>query len=154
MEFTRTLEEFNKLNEALIQALNKQDSELSNSHEVTSFVGATKTQISIIANEYWYWINSGRGVTENGNKPPKVKPAIKDWLERKNIPEWYRKKSDGSQGKKLTRDEQAFLIARKIHREGFEGNFYVDETLPNFEQSIEDAINEDMNNYFNNEFDN
>jgi hypothetical protein len=154
MELTKTLEEFNKLNQALVQALDKGNSSLANSHEVSYFTGTTKTTISILANEYWYWINNGRGPSQKGNKPPVVRPSIKEWLEQKNIPEWYQKKKDGSQGKKLTRDEQAFLIARKIHREGFEGNFYVDDTLPNFETKIEESINEDLNNYFNNEFDN
>jgi hypothetical protein len=70
------------------------------------------------------------------------------------LPDWYAKKKDGTQGKKLTKAEQAFLVTRKIHKEGYKGNFYVDKTIPNFEAAINKAVFEDIQNYFNNEFNN
>jgi hypothetical protein len=46
------------------------------------------------------------------------------------------------------------LVTRKIHKEGYKGNFYVDKTIPNFEDAIKKAVLEDIQNYFNNEFNN
>jgi hypothetical protein len=46
------------------------------------------------------------------------------------------------------------LISRKIHREGYRGNFYADKTAPLYQDAIDKAIYEDIQNYFNNEFNN
>jgi hypothetical protein len=151
IDLTNTLAEFNKLNEALVTALNKAGA-LSDSHEVVLKVENTRSQVSIMANDYWFWQNDGRGITKNGNSPPLVRPKIDEWVNK--LPDWYAKKKDGTQGKKLTKAEQAFLVTRKIHKEGYKGNFYVDKTIPNFEDAINKAVFEDIQNYFNNEFNN
>ena len=62
MEFTNTLAEFNKLNEALVTALGKAGS-LADSHEVVVNQETTFTNINIMANDYWFWQNGGRGIT-------------------------------------------------------------------------------------------
>jgi len=104
-----------------------------------------------MANDYWYWQNKGRGITKEGNYPALVRPKIDEWVNK--LPDWYAPdKKDGSKGKKLTKAEQAFLVTRKIHKEGYKGNFYVDKTIPNFEAAINKAVFEDIQNYFNNEF--
>ena len=146
MEFTNTLAEFNKLNDALVTALGKAGS-LADSHEVVVNQETTFTEIKITANDYWYWQNAGRGVTKQGNYPALLRPKIDDWVQK--LPTWYNKK-----GKPLTKDEQAFLITRKIHRDGYEGNHYVDKTIPQFEAAINQAVLQDIQNYFNNEFNN
>jgi hypothetical protein len=106
-----------------------------------------------MANDYWFWQNKGRGITKEGNYPALVRPKIDEWVNK--LPDWYAKdKKDGSKGKKLTKAEQAFLVTRKIHREGYKPNFYVDKTIPNFEDAINKAVLEDIQNYFNNEFNN
>ena len=46
------------------------------------------------------------------------------------------------------------LISRKIHREGYRGNFYADKTAPLYQDAIDKAIYEDIQNYFNNEINN
>lgn len=147
MEFDLTIEEMFNLKDAMVELI--QPSELANSHEVIVNTQTTFTDISIVANDYWYYVNSGRGRSENGNTPPLVRPAIREWLDKKNLPTWYNAK-----GKALTKDEQAFLISRKIHREGYKGNFYADKTAPLYQDAIDKAIYEDIQNYFNNEFNN
>jgi hypothetical protein len=152
IDLTNTLAEFNKLNEALVTALNKAGT-LSDSHEVVLTTENTRSQVAIMANDYWFWQNKGRGITKEGNYPALVRPQIDEWV--KKLPDWYGPdKKDGSKGKKLTKAEQAFLVTRKIHKEGYKGNFYVDNTIPNFEAAINKAVLEDIQNYFNNEFNN
>lgn len=151
MDFKLTTQVVNNLNDALIKALNKAGS-LSDSHEVVTNQETTFTDINIVANDYWFWQNAGRGITKVGNYPALLRPKIDDWVQK--LPTWYGPdKKDGSKGKALTKDEQAFLITRKIHRDGFKGNFYVDNTIPQFETLINEAILQDIQNYFNNEFD-
>jgi hypothetical protein len=126
---------------------------LSDSHEVVLTTENTRSQVAIMANDYWFWQNKGRGITKEKNDPALVRPKIDEWV--KKLPDWYAPdKKDGSKGKKLTKDEQAFLVTRKIHKEGYKGNFYVDKTIPNFEAAINKAVFEDIQNYFNNEFNN
>jgi hypothetical protein len=152
IDLTNTLAEFNKLNEALVTALNKAGT-LSDSHEVVLTTENTRSQVAIMANDYWFWQNKGRGITKEGNYPALVRPKIDEWVNK--LPDWYAPdKKDGSKGKKLTKAEQAFLVTRKIHKEGYKGNFYVDKTIPNFEDTINKAVLEDIQNYFNNEFNN
>lgn len=152
IDLTNTLAEFNKLNEALVTALNKAGT-LADSHEVVLTTENTRSQVAIMANDYWYWQNKGRGITKEGNYPALVRPKIDEWVNK--LPDWYApNKKDGSKGKKLTKAEQAFLVTRKIHKEGYKGNFYVDNTIPNFEDAINKAVLEDIQNYFNNEFNN
>ena len=152
IDLTNTLAEFNKLNEALVTALNKAGT-LSDSHEVVLTTENTRSQVAIMANDYWFWQNKGRGITKEGNYPALVRPKIDEWVNK--LPDWYAPdKKDGTKGKKLTKAEQAFLVTRKIHKEGYKGNFYVDKTIPNFEDAINKAVLEDIQNYFNNEFNN
>jgi len=152
IELTNTLAEFNKLNAALVEALGKAGA-LADSHEVVLTAGNTRSQVAIMANDYWYWQNYGRGITKESNEPALVRPKIDEWV--KKLPDWYAPdKKDGTKGKKLTKDEQAFLVTRKIHREGYKGNFYADKTCPLFEDAINKAVLEDIQNYFNNEFNN
>ena len=138
IDLTNTLAEFNKLNEALVTALNKAGT-LSDSHEVVLTTENTRSQVAIMANDYWFWQNKGRGITKEGNYPALVRPKIDEWVNK--LPDWYAPdKKDGSKGKKLTKAEQAFLVTRKIHKEGYKGNFYVDKTIPNFEDAINKAV--------------
>lgn len=145
MQFDLTIEEVFNLKDALIEKLGKAGS-LSNSHKVEVNQQTTFTEIKIVANEYWYWQNAGRGKTKKGNTPPLVRPKIDEWVQK--LPTWYK-----ANGKAMTKDEQAFLVTRKIHKEGYAGNQYVDDTLPVFEALINKAVFEDIQNYFNNEFD-
>lgn len=68
--------------------------------------------------KYWHWIELGRGP---GKFPPP--PAIQDWIQKKNIIPVARN------GIKPTSDQLAYLIGRKISREGTEGKHALEKTL-------------------------
>lgn len=100
---------------------------------------------------YWKYSNFGRGAaTKSGAGKGVVKDRIKKWIDDKGLPEWKRKKKDGTDGKNMTRDEQAFLITRKIQREGYEGKDYltpiINDLQPEVDKLIEFALFEDLKN--------
>lgn len=87
--------------------------------------------------EYWKYANYGRG-------PGKMPPinVIEDWIiKRRIVP-----RSDGSVP--ITNRSLAFLIARKIGREGTKGSHFleqsIEETQNYFEDKIVDAIVKDI----------
>lgn len=98
---------------------------------------------------YWKYTNFGRGgATKSSAGKGVVKERIKKWIDDKGLPEWKRKKKDGTDGKNMTRDEQAFLITRKIQREGYEGKDYltpiINDLQPEVDRLIEFALFEDI----------
>lgn len=94
--------------------------------------------VSISLADYWKYVNSD-------TKPhwPPVS-AIKKWIEVKPVIPYV-----GSNGKLPTVEQLAFLISRKIAREGTKGNEFFDLTQEDinarFMQDIEYAIAEDLN---------
>lgn len=68
--------------------------------------------------EYWKYIEYGRG---SGKFPPP--PAILDWITKKNI------LPRPINGITPTNNQLAFLIGRKISREGTEGKHALENTL-------------------------
>lgn len=89
------------------------------------------------APEYWKWANYGRG-------PGKMPPinAIEQWIKVKGItPKTYN-------GIPTSEKSLAFLIARKIGREGTKGSHFLEPSLDNawanFESKIIDAVTEDI----------
>lgn len=115
---------------------------LSDSHEVFYETDLLFDTLGIKAEYYWFWVNGGRGKTKQGGPPSKVLPKIKEWLDIKGIPRFQKKN-----GKPMTRDEQAWLITRKIHREGFDGNFYADKSIEKFQDLIDKAVEQDIGEY-------
>jgi len=68
----------------------------------------TDTGIQILANDYIYYLEYGRKPSENDNAGgPKLYDVILDWIDDKGIVP-----TD------ITKESLAFLITRKIHREG------------------------------------
>lgn len=122
-----------KLKEGFIAAGVSASSNLIQSFEVKTEVGNQFIFCSIIADEYWVWVDQGRGPTKNG--PPAgqgvVKGKIKDWLQRRGI-----NSSD------LSQDELAYLISRKIHKEGFNGKFVVEKILNEIETGLMQRIDQ------------
>jgi hypothetical protein len=64
--------------------------------------------LTISAEQYIGALEFGRKPTTNGNKPGKLKDVIRQWIDEKGITP-----KDG-----ISKDSLAFLITRKIHREG------------------------------------
>ena len=90
---------------------------------------------SVQALSYWYYTNYGRGPTQrSGTGKGVVRAKVRQWIDDKGIVP-----RDGANGQKVTKDELAFLIARKIHRQGYEGKLYIEEVI-NKVQPLVDAI--------------
>jgi|694.fasta_scaffold02665_9 hypothetical protein len=64
--------------------------------------------LTVYAEQYIGALEFGRKPTTNGNKPGKLKDVIRQWIDEKGITP-----KDG-----ISKDSLAFLITRKIHREG------------------------------------
>jgi hypothetical protein len=104
---------------------------------------------SVRALSYWYYTNYGRGPTVRGSSGKGVvREKIRQWIDDKGIVP-----RDAANGRKTTKDELAFLIARKIHREGYEAKLYISEVeeqvIPIASDLIEQALFKDLNNGIN-----
>jgi hypothetical protein len=64
--------------------------------------------LTISAEEYIGALEFGRKPTTNGNKPGKLKDVIRQWIDEKGI----------TPKDSISKDSLAFLITRKIHKEG------------------------------------
>lgn len=100
--------------------------------------------VYIVLEDYWKYVDEGREPTKNGGNG-QLLPKIKEWIRIKPVIPKMR------DGRIPTIDQLAFLITRKIHREGYEGTHFFTDTkedlIPRFEQSIQYAIEEDFNNH-------
>ena len=104
---------------------------------------------SVRALSYWYYTNYGRGPTVRGSSGKGVvRERIRQWIDDKGIVP-----RDAANGRKTTKDELAFLIARKIHREGYEAKLYISEVeeqvIPIVSDIIEQALFKDLDNGIN-----
>lgn len=83
---------------------------------------------------------------ENGTRPhyPPIKPLV-TWVKEKRIPT-----GDGKKGHLPTEKQVAYMVQRKIGREGTQGTPYVEQTqnivYPRFERRIQEAVQEDVYN--------
>ena len=103
---------------------------------------------SVRALSYWYFQQYGRGATKATGGTGAVKAAIRQWIDDKGI-----SPRPSSSGRAVSKDELAFLIARKIHREGFEGKLelqeVIDEVQPRIDELIAEAVYIDLNEQLN-----
>lgn len=94
---------------------------------------------SVRANSYWFYRNFGRGPTQNTSGKGELKKKIRQWIDDKGI----------VPNGKITKDELAFLVTRKIHREGYEGKAFVSDTTnvvqPEIDRLIAEAAFIDLN---------
>lgn len=112
--------------------------ELSKKITFTLQVNDTLFEIEFNAPEYWRYANYGRGP---GKFPPLYK--IEDWIKRRKISPYPLKS-----GRIPTRPQLAYLIARKIAKEGFKGSGFLEKSLSEqqlyWEERISDAISRDI----------
>ena len=92
--------------------------------------------------EYWKAIEDGRGPTKNDGNG-ELRRAILEWIRIKPvIPRPIN-------GKLPTEAQLAFLISRKIHREGYEGRQPLKRTIERLRdeiyEDIQEAIEKDLN---------
>ena len=105
-------------------------------------------EIIFNAPAYWKYANDGR-------RPGKMPPVnvIVDWVKRRNITPYALKN-----GKLPTTDQLAFMIARKIGRDGTTGIHFleksIDEQKVYWDDKISEAISNDiiaeLDSFFNN----
>lgn len=98
-------------------------------------------EVSLQLEEYWKAIEEGRKPTENSGNG-ELRRAILKWITVKPV---IKRPYDG----KLPTDEQlAFLISRKIHREGYKGRYplqrTIDELRDDILADIKEAVEKDL----------
>lgn len=120
---------------------------LYNSIQSQVTVNGMTYDVELVMEEYWKWIENGRPPTTSTTPSnPPLREKILEWIRVKPV---LPKPIDG----KLPTEEQlAFLITRKIHREGFEGkpdlSNALDSVVDVWEQKIEDAMDADVMDCF------
>ena len=149
IKWTRLTEVLNEFADAFIQnARNNLDANQSNasynlynSFEKVIEVGEDYFKVSISLADYWQYVENGRGP---GKFPPVDK--IKEWIEVKPI-----NPTPLSNGKTPSVEQLSFLISRKIANEGTEGKPFFEpakeQTIREFEDKINQAIDEDVSNF-------
>lgn len=149
IKWTRLTEVLNEFADAFIQnARNNLDANQSNasynlynSFEKVIEVGEDYFKVSISLADYWQYLENGRGP---GKFPPVDK--IKEWIEVKPV-----NPTPLSNGKTPSVEQLSFLISRKIANEGTEGKPFFEpakeQTIREFEDKINQAIDEDVSNF-------
>lgn len=149
IKWTRLTEVLNEFADAFIQnARNNLDANQSNasynlynSFEKVIEVGEDYFKVSISLTDYWQYLENGRGP---GKFPPVDK--IKEWIEVKPV-----NPTPLSNGKTPSVEQLSFLIGRKIANEGTEGKPFFEpakeQTIREFEDKINQAIEEDVSNF-------
>ena len=149
IKWTRLTEVLNEFADAFIQnARNNLDANQSNasynlynSFEKVIEVGEDYFKVSISLADYWQYSEKGRGP---GKFPPVDK--IKEWIEVKPV-----NPTPLSNGKTPSVEQLSFLISRKIANEGTEGKPFFEpakeQTIREFEDKINEAIDEDVSNF-------
>lgn len=149
IKWTRLTEVLNEFADAFIQnARNNLEANQSNasynlynSFEKVIEVGEDYFKVSISLADYWQYLENGRGP---GKFPPVDK--IKEWIEVKPV-----NPTPLSNGKTPSVEQLSFLISRKIANEGTEGKPFFEpakeQTIREFEDKINQAIDEDVSNF-------
>lgn len=131
-------EEFiNTYQDELLDADANATGDLFNTITSNIVINDSEFVVSLNIQEYWKYIEYGR-------KPGKWPPvsAIRKWIEVKPvIPRAYN-------GKVPTLDQLAFMIGRKIYRDGIAPRPLLqntkDKVIPKYEEIIKDALEEDI----------
>lgn len=149
IKWTRLTEVLNEFADAFIQnARNNLEANQSNasynlynSFEKVIEIGEDYFKVSISLADYWQHLEKGRGP---GKFPPVDK--IKEWIEVKPV-----NPTPLSNGKTPSVEQLSFLIGRKIANEGTEGKPFFEpakeQTIREFEDKINQAIEEDVSNF-------
>lgn len=103
--------------------------------------------VELVMEEYWKWIENGRPPTQTTTPSnPPLRELILEWIRVKPV------LPTPINGKLPTEEQLAYLITRKIHREGFEGKPDLSDALDSveaeWEQKIEDAMDADVMDCF------
>lgn len=145
----------NKLQENLLRDGSNASGNLVNSLRTEVKIGEDTYEVGINLADYWYWVNNGRGPTRNAGNGSLLE-RIKEWIRVKKIVPHVGVLKNGKQYLP-TVQQLAYMITRKIHREGYEGTHFFDrakaDSIAYFQQSIDLAIKEDVQSWLTNEID-
>ena len=143
----------NKLQENMMRNGSNASGNLVNSFKTEVKIGEDTYEVGIWLEDYWYYVNNGRGPTKNAGNG-KLLEKIKEWIKvKKIVPHVGVIKNGKNKGKQYlpTIKQLAYLITRKIHKYGYEGTHFFDnakaDAVAYFQQSIELAIKEDIENW-------
>ena len=142
-----------KLQENMLRNGSNASGTLVNSFRTEVKIFDDTYEVGIWLEDYWYYVNNGRGPTKNGGNGG-LYEKIKEWIKvKKIVPHVGVIKTGKNKGKQYlpTIAQLAYLITRKIHKYGYEGTHFFDDakadSIAYFQQSIELAIKEDVQNY-------
>lgn len=143
----------NKLQQNMMKNGSNASGNLVNSFRTEVKIGEDTYEVGINLADYWYYVNNGRGPTKNtGNGS--LLSKIEEWIRvKKIVPHVGVIKTGKQAGKQYlpTIKQLAFLITRKIHREGYKGTHFFDEakadSIAYFQESIDLAIKEDVESW-------
>jgi hypothetical protein len=82
---------------------------------------------AINANDYYQWVDGGRGPTRNRGNGQLV-PALQDWIASKGI-QVRQSAAESSQTVMERNKSLAIAIARKIHAKGYKGNQFFSKVI-------------------------
>lgn len=143
----------NKLQENMLKNGSNASGNLVNSIKTEVKIGVDTYEVGVWLADYWYYVNNGRGPSKNGGNGT-LRDKIREWIKvKKIVPHIGTIKTGKQAGKKYlpTIEQLSFLIARKIHREGYVGTHFFDDAKADsteyFQQSINYAISEDIENW-------
>lgn len=109
---------------------------LSNSVESMVRINGTLYEVVLELEDYWKAIEEGRSPTKN-NGDGQLRRAILDWIRVKPV---LPRPMDN--GKLPTEAQLAYLISRKIHKEGYKGRYPLKRTIEEMRDKIYDEIKE------------
>ena len=140
----------NKLQANMLKNGSNASGNLVNSFKTEVKIADATYEVGIWLADYWYYVNNGRGPTRNSGNGSLLE-KIKEWIKVKRIvPHVGTIKTGKRAGKQYlpTINQLAYLITRKIHREGYKGTHFFDEakadSVAYFQESIDYAIKEDV----------
>lgn len=107
-----------------------ENSNLSNSVRWVVKESDSSVTLELIMADYWEYVDAGRLPTKQGGTG-KVKSNIEAWIKRKglNPNKILEKYGTKKQTYQKAASQLAYLIARKIHRKGFEGNQFFSDVI-------------------------
>lgn len=134
----------NSLKAAMAQANRNASGKTSESIQFEVTANRETVTLQVVADKNILALQDGRGKSEKGSKPGKLKDIIKEWIRVRGITPEERN------GKIPTEKSLIFLITRKIHREGYKGTPGLIDDIIN--DSLIDLIQREVAEIVGNEF--
>ena len=156
MEYENLLNLLNKIGQEAVDYY-KEDLKTNNSYATGNLFNSVQYKIEITSTniilsfdnlpDYYYYVEYGRKptkriVSSSGDK--RLQTIIRKWIDDKGIVPYE------INGVTPTKDQLAYLITRKIHKEGFEGKLYIRDIRTklyyNYENELREALIIDIKN--------